>query len=638
MGPPRLRVPPDWLLAAGLVLITLVAYAPVRQAGFIWDDEAYVTENSCLRTLSGLARSWLDPSATPQYYPLVHTTFWIEYHLWGTNPLGYHVVNVVLHAASALLLWRLLRRLAVPGAFVAAALFAVHPVHVESVAWVTERKNVLSTLGYLGSFLALLRFWPPEEDRPRPADRWGYYGLALLLFAAALLSKTVTCSLPAAFLLVRWWKRGRVSGRDVLVSAPLFALGLASALYTVVLEKGQVGARGPDWDLSPVQRVLIAGRALWFYAGKLAWPEPLAFIYPRWQVRADAGWQYLFPLAALAVLLALVALRRPLGRGPPAAVLFFAGTLVPALGFFDVYPMRFSFVADHFQYLASAGLLALAGAGLAWAVSRRAPAVRYAAGAAGVGLVVLLGALTWRQAEVYGDVIALWTDTLAKNPDCWMAYSNRGYAYLQNGQVQQALDDCTRAIELKPDLAEAYDTRGAAYLRLGQVRQALADCTRAVEAKPDLARAYTNRASVYLRLGQPGEAVKDCTRALQLNPGMAAAYNNRGSGYVKMRRLQQALGDYSRAIELEPELAEAYDNRGSVYLLLGRFDLAGQDYDRALALKPDSATVYFNRALLHYALKHYGEAWDDVKRGQELGGTPNPEFVRQLAGASGRGG
>jgi tetratricopeptide (TPR) repeat protein len=626
--------PPHWLAAGGLVLIVLAAYAPVWQAGFIWDDNQHVTESLPLRDLSGLGRIWLQPRATPQYYPLVHTTFWVEYHLWGLNPLGYHLVNVLLHAANALLLWRVLRRLAVPGAFLAAALFAVHPIHVESVAWITERKNVLSALCYLGSALALLRFWPPEEASPQPAGRWKYYGLALLLFAAALLSKTTACTLPPAFLLVRWWKQGRISSRDLLVSAPLFALGLALALQTLFLEKDHVGARGPEWELSALERVLIAGRALWFYAGKLLWPAQLIFIYPRWQIDAAAWWQYGFPVAVLAVLLALYALRRRLGRGPLTAVLFFCGTLVPALGFFDVYPMRYSFVADHFQYLASVGLLALVAAGMAWLLSGRRPLARYGGGAAVVLLVGLLGVLTWRQAETYRDVITLWTDTLAKNPECWMAYTNRGNAYVKVGKLQQALDDSTRAIEMKPGLGKAYGTRGFIFLRQGQLRQAIDDCTRAIELRPDLVDSHNNRGLAYARLGMVKEAVEDCTRAIRLMPEMAAPYIGRGDLYLAQGRLPQALGDYDRAIKLEPGKADAYGHRGTVYVLQGRFDLAAQDLDRALEIQPSSAALYFNRALLHFARKEHSKAWSDVRQGEKLGGTPNPKFLRALTEAS----
>ena len=265
--------------------------------GFIWDDDDYVQDNLTLRSLAGLGQIWFQPGATRQYYPLVHTTYWLEYRLWDLNPTGYHVVNVILHALSAVLVWRLLIRLKVPGAWAAAALFALHPVHVESVAWITERKNTLSGAFYLSAAWAYLRY---EEARsPR------LYWAALLLFAAALLSKTVTCTLPAALLLVLWWKGQRPMRRTAVTLVPFFALGVAMSGVTVWMEKHSVGAWGPEWDLSLVERGLIAGRALWFYAAKLLVPLNLTFIYPRWKNRCDRG-------------LAISLSDRSLGRGGPA--------------------------------------------------------------------------------------------------------------------------------------------------------------------------------------------------------------------------------------------------------------------------------------------------------------------------------
>ncbi|HEX4342912.1 MAG TPA: O-GlcNAc transferase, partial [Verrucomicrobiae bacterium] len=327
-----------------LVVATFIAYQPMWHAGFIWDDDAYVTNNQTLHDLNGLKQIWLEPKATPQYYPLVYTTFWLEYHTWKLNPLGYHVVNVLLHALGSLLLWRVLKRLALPGAWLAAAIFALHPVNVESVAWVTERKNVLSAVLFFAAALAYLRFDGLAESKKR---LWTWWCAALLLFIGALLSKTVACSLPAALLLVCWWKKGRVTMADVLPLIPFFIMGLGLGLHTAWLEKHHVGASGAEWSLSFIERCLIAGRALWFYAGKLVWPSQLTFIYPRWQIGTGVWWQWLFPLAVLAVVVTLWRARKRLGRGPLVAVLFFAGTLLPALGFFDLYPMRYSFVADH---------------------------------------------------------------------------------------------------------------------------------------------------------------------------------------------------------------------------------------------------------------------------------------------------
>ena len=361
---------------------------PALRGGFNWDDDAYVTNNLTLRSVHGLSQIWGQLTATPQYYPLVFTSFWLEYHLWGLNPLGYHVVNVLLHALAAMLLWRVLVRLQLPGAWLAAGIFALHPVAVESVAWVTERKNVLSAVFYFAAALAYLR-WRDDGTTTtglRATSSWRslvLYLLSLALFICALFSKTVTASLPAALLLVIWWKHGRIAGRDVWPLLPFFVAGAALGLVTSWLERTHVGANGPEWALSFFDRCLIAGRALWFYAGKLFWPANLTFIYPRWQIDPGIWWQWLFPAAAIALVMILWSLRGRIGRGPLVAVLFFAGTLLPALGFANVYPMRYSFVADHFQYLASVGLIVLAAAGL----TKNLPAssVRGGVGAAAPG-------------------------------------------------------------------------------------------------------------------------------------------------------------------------------------------------------------------------------------------------------------
>ncbi|MHC4081279.1 MAG: hypothetical protein ACYSU2_08170, partial [Planctomycetota bacterium] len=296
--------------AALLVLMTLAAYWPATSCGYIWDDDDYVHQNVLLRSTGGLGEIWLDVGATPQYYPLVHTSYWLEYRLWEDDPRGYHVVNILLHALGAVLLWRVLKRLGVPGAWVAAAVFALHPVHVESVAWITERKNVLSGVFYLGSALLYLRFTlRTGEDRP---SRWLYAG-ALALFVCALLSKTVACSLPAALLLVLWWKRGHIGWQDARLLAPFFALGVAFGLLTIWMEVHRVGAEGATWNLTFIDRCLIAGRALGFYAGKLIWPWPLMFVYPRWQINASAWWQYTFPAAAAAVVVGLWLARNRIG-------------------------------------------------------------------------------------------------------------------------------------------------------------------------------------------------------------------------------------------------------------------------------------------------------------------------------------
>jgi tetratricopeptide (TPR) repeat protein len=561
-------VPPSRLMGWLLVLMTTVAYLPAFQAGFIFDDDVHVTGNLALRSLNGLGQIWSQPSATPQYYPLVHTSFWLEYHLWGLNPAGYHVINVLLHALAAVLLWRALVRLQVPGSWLAAGIFALHPVAVESVAWVTERKNVLSAVFYFAAALVWWRWDDPvmpderagsQDGKVRPARGW--YFLALALFLAALLSKTVTCSLPAALLLVSWWKRGRLELREFGSLLPFFVVGAGLALVTSRLEHTQVGASGPEWAFNLPDRCLIAGRALCFYAGKLCWPAHLTYIYPRWQVNAGVWWQWLFPTAVLAVMGLLWGLRRRLGRGPLVAVLFFAGTLLPALGFSNIYFMRYSLVADHFQYLAGTGLIVLAAAGLA---NGRRPVPSLGApgqsawpswrAAAVVGLLLTLGTLTWRQCGMYAGPETLWETTLQRNPRAWMAHDNLGEFLMQQGREDEAVAHWKQAIKVKPDDAVAYYNLGMAASQSGRVAEAIAFYQQALDLDPNQVEADNKLA--WILATSPLPALRNGPRAVALaqhanqlargrNPGvlgtLAAALAEAGRFPEAVAALRQAL-------------------------------------------------------------------------------------------------
>ena len=559
-----------------LVGLTAGAYIPAMNGGFVWDDNDYVQDNLTLRSLAGLGQIWFQPGATRQYYPLVHTTYWLEYHLWGLDPTGYHVVNVILHALSAVLVWRLLIRLKVPGAWAAAALFALHPVHVESVAWITERKNALSGTFYLSAAWAYLRY---EEARsPR------LYWAALFLFAAALLSKTVTCTLPAALLLVLWWKGQTPMQRTAVALVPFFTLGVAMSGVTVWMERHSVGAWGPEWDLSLVERGLIAGRALWFYAAKLLVPLDLVFIYPRWEIDATAVWQYLYPTGALGVGALLWAFRERWGRGALTGVLFFAGTLTPALGFFNFYPMLYSFVADHFQYSASLGLLALAAAGGHRMWTRLG---RSAAGPVALALVLALcGLLTWRQGRVYADLETLWRDTLQKNVGAWIAHNNLANILKERGQLDQAIVHYRQALLLKPGSAQIHLNLADAHQARGESAAALRHYRRALKAEPDRVETYLKLGNVLLGQNAAPEAIEHYRQALQLKPDLALAHSNLGAALAIQQQDAEAIEHYRRALQLKPDFAEAHNNLGRLLALRGQFAEAIDHYRRALQLKP----------------------------------------------------
>ena len=493
-----------------LCALTLLAYAPALRGGFIWDDDDYVENNANLRSARGLLDIWTAPRSSPQYYPMVFTTFWVEHQLWGLNATGYHVVNVLLHATASVLLWRVLVALEIPAPLLAACLFAIHPVHVESVAWITERKNVLSAVFYFASALAYLKW----DTHARRRD----YLLALLLFVAALLSKTVTCSLPAALLLVIWWKRGRMTPRDIVFLAPFLVIGLVMAMTTVWLERSHVLAVGPEWNLSPIDRILIAGRAVWFYLAKLVLPVNLSFIYPRWTIDPRDAVQWAFPLGVVVALGVLWAMRNRWGRGPLVAALIFAGTLVPALGFFNIYPMRYSFVADHFQYHASAAMIALLAVGID-RVLRALP--RFAA------LVIVLTpllALTMFRASVYRDVEVLWRDTLAKNPDSWMAHLNLAKTLVARDRRAEAYPHFDAQVRLAPHLAETQWNYGSSLMHRRRYDEALAAFAEAIRLGGNvLPQVHFSRGLAYLDLRQWDLAIRDFETALVLKPDYPAA-------------------------------------------------------------------------------------------------------------------
>jgi len=583
-GQPRGR---PWLLAPLLVVVTFVTYEPVWHAGFIWDDDDYVTSNITLRSLDGLRRIWFQLPATTQYYPLTHTTFWLEYHLWGLNPLGYHVVNVSLHALNAVLLWLVLRKLRVAGAWFAAAIFALHPVQVESVAWITERKNLLSGFFCLSALLAFLRFRPLSASATATAGDWRFYGL---LFLGALLSKTAVCCLPVVIVLLMWWKLDHVRKRDVLALIPWFVASLTLGLITVLVESRLPNAGPTDWGLSVVHRGLLAGRALWFYAGKVFWPYPLTFVYPHWKVDASAAWQYLFPLAALAVPIALWSSRRRIGKGALAAVLCFAAMLLPVLGFLNIYFFRYSYVADHFQYLACIGLIALAvsaGAMMAQQHGHRGRGLGTLA--AGVVLAVL-AVSAWRRAHVYRDLETLWRDTLAKNPNCWLAHNNLGLVLSELGKREEAVRHWKAAAQIEPDYAEAHYNLGLALTQLGKPEEAIAQYQEALRVNPEHARARNNLGVALIKLGKTREAIKQFEQALQIEPNYPEAQNN--LAWLLATLAPAEGGNPARAVTLaqsacEPgghPVAQYLDTLAAAYAAVGRFNDAVTTAEQAIEL------------------------------------------------------
>jgi len=568
------------------VVLTVVVYLPVLDGGFIWDDDQYVTDNRTLRSVAGLRQIWLDPHATVQYYPLTFTVFWIEYHLWGPNPAGFHMVNVLLHSVNAVLFWILLRRLRVPGAWWAAAVFALHPVHVMSVAWITELKNVLSGCFFLGALLAF--FWDSESSRR------SRYALALGLYLCALLSKTSTSILPVAVILIEWWKQGRVGRKELLPLLPLFIMGIAFGTFTLWLEKHEKGAWGTEFAVPFLERLLVAGRSFWFCLGKLLWPARLTFLYPRWQMDPTRAWLYVYPLATIALFVTLWCTRRWIGRAPFAALLYF-WLAFPALVLVQLlYMMRYAFVSDHWQYLGSLGMIALGVGGVVRGFECWGDEARWVGRVIASIVMIVLGLLTWRQGHVYRDVETLWRDTLAKNPECWMARIELGNLLFRQGYASEAMTEFERALQIKPDDPEAFNNLGIALAGSGRIPEAISYYEQALRLRPNYAEAYYNLGIVWQNTGRIGEAIHSYEEALRLNPNYAEAENNLGSVLVQQGRVTEALGHWERALRANPGYAEAHYNLGVGLVRLGRVQEAIKHWEEALQLKPDYAEAYFN--------------------------------------------
>jgi len=573
-----------------LFFATLIAYLPALRGGLLWDDEYHVTGPE-LHSFHGLWRIWFEPGATQQYYPLLHSAFWVEHRIWGNSVLGYHLVNVVLHATAAFLLIVILRRLSLPGAWLAGFLFALHPICVEAVAWISEQKSTLSGVFYLCAALVYLQF---DQTRSRRK-----YALATGLFVLALLSKTVTATLPAALLVVFWWKRGRIEWRrDVRPLAPWLALGACAGMFTAWMERTSIGAQGPDFALTPAARFLLAGRALWFYAGKVLWPAGLMFTYPRWTLDAREWWQYLFPLGVLAFAAALwVTARRR--RGPLAAFLFFAGTLFPVLGFLNVYPFLFSFVADHFQYLACVGIIVPAAWALSLAAGRVWPGPSPLPRICAALFLAVLGVLTWRQSVMYRDAETLYRATLAGNPSSWMAHENLcAILLLKPGGLVDAITECQAALRIRPDTAEAHNNLGSAWAQMPErLQDAVAEFRAALAVKPQFAEAHFNLANALVRVpGEEPEAIAQYEAALRIRPAYVEARMNFGTLLLRTPgRLADAIAQYRAVLRLDPNLAEAHNNLGSALAQIpGHLPDAIAEYRAALALGPRYAKAHNN--------------------------------------------
>ncbi len=612
IGTPHLEnaIVPKFIKPWLLFLVVMVVYIPATQNDFIWDDDHHVGfapkfyEHGLA---NGLKTIWLDPFSGPQYYPMVWSSYLIEHHFWGQDPVGYHIVNMVLHASVALLLWLVLCHLGAPWPFAAAILFALHPVQVESVAWVSERKNVLSGLFYMSALLTFLKWHAKRVLAPPNGGANALYYASAGLFLAALASKTVTATLPFVIILLLWWKQSlnkEIIGRLI----PFMVVGIAMGCITAWLEQGHAGAVGIQWEFSFIERCLIAAKSLCFYISKLVIPTNLTFIYPRWQIDATEILQYSYLTIILLSLVGLWLARSRFGNGPLAATLIFMGTLFPALGFINLFPMQFSFVADHFQYLASAAMItlivALGHLGFKH-INKGVLTVAFLA------LCVVYSVTTWKLQKQYKNQTVLWESTIHKNPKAWIAHGNLGAGYLNEKRYEKAIKSLETSIALNPNHIINYNNMALVYFNLAQ-------------SEPQAS--YTDKALTYgyqaLKLGdQERQYLED--RLVKPRAAEDHAVSHRIMGDIKSY-LNDTVGaryHYESILAMHSRNTGALKRLGALHLEEKNYLDALKYFKKSLSIDPLEFDTLYNTGVVLYKLGNKQQARPLLLQALEQGST-----------------
>jgi len=614
----------DWILGLSLILAVLLVYQPAWRAGFVWDDETVVTLNPVIAGPLGLREIWTTPAA--DICPFTLTTFWAEYKLWGAAPLPYHLVNIFLHGLCAVVLWRVLRRLRIPGAWLGAALWALHPVEVESVAWVTEMKNTESGLFFLLSISFYVRDLDESPSGIRRAGGWNWnYALTLLFAALAMASKSSTVVLPLVLCLCAWWREGRWEWRHLAKMIPLFVMSIGAGLATLWTQKLQVATLlDAQWDRSWLERVATAGDAIWFYLGKLLWPFPLMTIYPRWDVDAGRVTAYLALMAAVILLSMFWFNRKTWARPWLFAFVFFLVALLPVVGFLNNTFFRFSFVADHFQYLASIAPLALAGAGIVRMVK-----VRWQTGVS-AGILVLFGILSWRQASIYKTEQSLWNYTLAWNPQCWLAQNGLGVALVAEGKTEEGIAHYHEALRLNPNYVDDLYNLGVALDLVGRSTEAMAAYQKAISINPGFAKAHNNIGFIVGRSGRTDEAIIQFKKAIEINPDYAEARYNLGVALFQKGERDESVAELQMATKIKPDYIGAYTSLGVAFAQMGRTDEAAAQFRKILEINPNDADAHNNLAIALSQLGRTDEAISQYEAALKI--KPDSDNVRDNLG------
>jgi protein O-mannosyl-transferase len=593
------------MLAGGATLIALaifIAYLPSINGGFVLDDDEFLTQNPLIQTFDGLYRFWCSTKAQ-EFYPVSYSSLWIEWRLWERNPAGYHVTNLILHFIDVLLIWIILRKMRIPGAFFAAMIFAVHPVNVESAAWIAQLRNMLAMTFFLlsilwyfkaGTYAASTDIAPtrshggPWERETifssfilHPSSFHFWYRLSLAAYVLAMLSKGSAAVLPVLLLGIVWWLRP-LTKWDLARAAPFFLIAVALTGVNVWFQTHgeEVVIRSTDFT----HRLLGAGGVVWFYLYKALLPVELVFIYPQWHIEAGNVLWWLPLLAVLIVTMLLWSYRKSWSRPLYFTWGFFCVALLPVLGFIDVGFMKYSLVADHYQHIAIIGVIALAAAGFNfWHQRMRGLSHRVAAIAA-VAAVGILVFLTWHQSGLYSDQITLYQATLEKNPNCWIAHNNLGKRYYETGRLQDAIEHYRRAVVLNPLYVEAHYNLGLAINDSGNPKESIEHYQRALQLGTNHPEVYNNMGNALLQTGHPLESIRYYEQAIRLDPDFVSVHNNLGAALIQAGRPQDATEHFKHALHQSPGYTDALSNLALAYADMNRSSDAIETAKKAMEL------------------------------------------------------
>jgi len=577
-----------------ILILVFISYFPAINGGFIWDDDTFLTDNSIMAQPDALKRFWVTTEA-PDYFPLVSTSLWLQRLIWDLNPMGYHIFNIVLHAFNAVMLWLILCKLRFRGAWLAAVIFAVHPVHVESVAWITEIKNLQSTFFFMLSLICYLNFTNSQKKQ--------WYLFSGIFFFMALLSKTSVVMLPLILLLYHWWSDGSLRKKQLINTIPFFVFSAIFSAVTIWFQYNRAGAVGEPWSAGLLERILVAGRAVWFYMGKLVFPLDLMFIYPRWSIDPQKLSSYI-PTVALIVIVVFFWNKRKTWWGCPilAGSGYFVINLFPVLGFFNIYFMRYSLVADHWQYLASPGIIVM----FVWIVTLlldysslaqspdgaaieegQVQLKKYLKVSLGMLLLGFLAFSTFHRAKIFKKNFSIWEDTLLKNPGAWMAHNNMGIELEKQGKLNEAIKHYKETLRLNPRYVIAYNNLGLALKQKGDFEEAAIYFREAIRNNSKFWESLNNLGYVLNTLGRVEEAASYFEQVLAINPFSVEAHNNLANILDAKGKIEEAKKHYKKALSIDPENAKIHNNLGALFQAEKEYLKSINHLQKALQLKPD---------------------------------------------------